>query len=132
MPAIVVTGRLQTTEHWRCTVPNGTIEAQCDERNCVLKLAGDFGLLETGPLERELTRALARQPARLVVDTSEVTMMATVVIGALLAAARGLSMHGGRICLASPSRLVLGTLKHTRLTDLLPVFETVEAALAAG
>ncbi len=112
-------------------MPNGTIAAECDERNCVLKLAGDFGLMETGELERELTRALARQPARLVVDASGVTMMATIVIGALLAAARGLRMHGGRICLAAPSRLVLGTLKHSRLTDLLPVFDTVDAALAA-
>jgi anti-anti-sigma regulatory factor len=112
-------------------VANGTIEIMPDGRGGLMKLAGDFGLLEVQQLELELARATAQRPKVLVVDVSGVTVLATIVIGAFMVAERGLRTHGGKIRLAAPSRQVMGALKYARIDALVEVFESVDAAFVA-
>ena len=96
----------------------------------VIKPSGSADMFEAGRLRDQLAGLLAQDVAIIVVDLSETDFvgydgLSAMVCGHLRARARQ-----GELRLAAPRRAVLGVLEVTKLTEVLPVYRSVEEALA--
>ena len=88
--------------------------------------------LHYAPALRALFQAKAKQrcPA-LVVDLSGVPFIDSTGIGVFLEYLRDAAEFGGHFCLAAPTDHVRHVFEIVRLSEVLPVFETTAAAIAA-
>lgn len=79
----------------------------------------------------ELLLALRESAAsRLILDCSDLTLMVTLAIAALLSARKRLSGSGGELVLSGPGPLLRESLAHCGMDRLFAVVETVDEALA--
>jgi anti-anti-sigma factor len=69
--------------------------------------------------------------SRLVIDLSRVTFIDSTGLGALIDARKRAVANGGSVSLVKPPDLVRRILAGTQLQHVLPVFETLRAALDA-
>lgn len=81
----------------------------------------------------ELLVALRESGAsKMILDCSELTMMVTLAIAALLSARKRLSGSGGELVLSSPGPLLREILAHCGIDRVFTVVESVDDALALG
>jgi len=104
-------------------LPNGAI---------VVSLAGSADVVGLPILERQLTSLLARKPTRVVFDLAGLTFIASLSIGALIHFRSGALGWGGKVQLACANDQISNTLKRVRVDVLLPVYPTIDAALAVS
>lgn len=81
---------------------------------------------------REALQEAARSSQRTVLDLTEVSFLDSTGVGAILSAVRAnlVEHKGGTLCLVGPSGLVLRVLTITGLTELVPICDSVEEAVA--
>ncbi|WP_233223562.1 STAS domain-containing protein [Amycolatopsis sp. CA-128772] len=96
----------------------------------VLAVAGELDLLSAPLLSDEIATALADAPARLVIDLSEVSFLASIGITVLVEARRTAGPATGVRVVAPEAGIVHRTLGLTGLHDALGVATTRAAALA--
>lgn len=82
------------------------------------------------PLEFLLTRALARRPALVVLDFSELSLLSSLAMGFLVRFGCDLARWGGRLMLAGTSEEVRESLEAARLAHLFDFHATVADVLA--
>jgi anti-anti-sigma factor len=81
---------------------------------------------------QELDAIVAKDPAgRWILDVAAIPILSSNAIAQLIAVVRRVSLANGRIALAKPAPAVGTVLKMTRLTKLLPMFDTIAAARAS-
>ncbi len=81
---------------------------------------------------QELDVIVAKDAAHLwVLDVSAIPILSSNAIAQLIGVVRRVSLANGRITLAKPPPAVSTVLKMTRLTKLLPMFDTVALAKAS-
>lgn len=97
----------------------------------VLALAGDIDI-HTAPALREQLANLEADGAAVVVDLAGVNFLDSSALGALVAAHRTLSDTGGSLRLAAPKAHVRKVFLITRLTEVIPLYESVEEACAGS
>jgi anti-anti-sigma factor len=109
------------------------LDIQVEERPeaCILRLIGSAGIKGIKPLEQAILRICAKQPKLVIMDFAQVTLLASLAMGQLVAANRSLSRSGGKIRLVAVPESVIGSLKHAHLDSLFQFFPNVEAALAS-
>jgi anti-sigma B factor antagonist len=106
------------------------IETSTRGDDVVLTLAGDIDI-HSAPLVRERLEELRASGSRsVVVDLGGVNFLDSSALGALVAAHRELNDAGGTLKLAAPRAHVLKVFRITRLSDVIPLFDSVEAACA--
>jgi anti-anti-sigma factor len=66
----------------------------------VVRLRGEAGVAEAGALEASLLRLVARRPARVTFDLSELLFLSSLAMGVLTAFRRGVVRAGGEVRLA--------------------------------
>ncbi|NWF50204.1 MAG: STAS domain-containing protein [Ignavibacteriaceae bacterium] len=109
--------------------------------NYEIKKIGDITLFKlnerrldtniSGLLKGEFTILLKVEGAnKLIIDLSEVETCDSSGLSAILVANRILNSVNGQIMIASPSERVYNLIKITQLDRVLPVFETVDQAMA--
>jgi anti-anti-sigma factor len=99
------------------------------ELDCtLLQLFGDADLEAQDALSLAVTRIVATHPRLVILDLSAVTMIASLAVGQILQLYRGLKNRGGSLRLVAPTPDVLDVFVRCRLTELLPVFDSVAAA----
>lgn len=76
-------------------------------------------------------RVLSRLRRALIVDLSEVTFMASMGLRTLMVAARTQNDLGGKMVLASPQPPVAKVLSESGIGDIIGVYPSIEAAVAA-
>ncbi|MBL8991670.1 MAG: STAS domain-containing protein [Phycisphaerae bacterium] len=81
-------------------------------------------------LERQVNRLTASRPGLVVLDLSGLTFLASMAVGQFVMLARSLKGWGGSVRVATPSNDVRLVLERCRLSDTLPVFPSIDAALA--
>jgi anti-anti-sigma factor len=96
----------------------------------VVSVAGEAGTDNLQTLEFALIRLVARRPALVVLDFSELTLLSSLAIGMLIGLRRDLARWQGRVKLACVGPRIQETLDVARLTDLFEVHATVEEAFA--
>ena len=90
----------------------------------VVSVAGEIDLYTAPRLQSELTGALSKNPARLIVDMSAVDFCDSTGINVLLAAHRQARERGGELQLAGPGT---ATRKVLQVTGLETVFTVLDA-----
>jgi len=97
----------------------------------VMSLAGPADVLNIPYMDAQLKALLERKPARVVFDLQGLTFIASLAIGALIHFRQSASAWNGIVHLCGASDLITNTIKRVRIDALLPVYPTVDAALAA-
>ncbi len=98
---------------------------------CVFQLEGEIDL-HYAPALRALFAAKAKAHCRsLVVDLGEVSFIDSTGISVLLEYLRDASEFDGRFCVARPTEHVRTVFEIVQLRRAFPIFDTVDAALAA-
>jgi anti-anti-sigma factor len=95
-------------------------------------LSGEAGMHEADDLHLMLTRVLATRPKLTLIDLTQVTMIASITMGALLSFKGGLKVQGGRMKLIVTKGNVRDSLRHARLDQVLDACETLQDALKPG
>jgi len=105
---------------------------QLEGDSILVGLEGRFDIEGTQSIEDPFTFATTTKAQRVVVDLSGVDFIASIGIRTLFSAARAQSQRGGRIVLAAPSEMVRKVLVTAGVDQVIPLFDTVEAALVRG
>ena len=102
-----------------------------DERGeaTVVRLGGELDLYNADTVRAALLEACAREPARLVLDLSEVDFIDSTALGALIEARSALPSR--RLLLARPGIETRRALQVSGIDRHLPVHDSVDDALAA-
>ena len=95
----------------------------------VVRLVGAVGMAEASMLSRQLDELVQKPGSVVVLDLEHLEFMCSSGLGALLSAHAKARPFQGQVSLASPSPMVLRLLETTRLTNLFPVYASVDEAI---
>src|ERR1700759_596449 len=96
----------------------------------VVVLAGEVDATNSDELYGVLESVVTQQPRLLIVDMSELSFMDSTGLRMLLRSTRALDQQGGVLALAAPQIAVARVLQLTRADQLIPVYDSVAAAIA--
>ena len=96
-----------------------------------IALDGRLDIEGTQAIEQKFSFATTIRPAKIIVDLSGVTFLASIGIRLLVASARAQANRGGKMVLAAPSTLVRTVLETAGIDQLIPLVADVDAARAA-
>ena len=120
---------------WRATELGGSpwlragLETQFDR--AIVTLVGDLDVASAESLGESLAGLVDAGSTRIVVDVSDLTFCDASGIGVLVRVAGQAARQGGWLRIAAPRPLMERIIRITRLTRTLPVYGTVEDALAS-
>ena len=97
----------------------------------VISLAGDAGLAHVDELAAFLVRLSASKSRWSVFDLTGLCAVSSLALGQLIAYRNTMRMHGGEVRLVVGNPLVRDVVEKTYLQRVMPVFDTVEAAVSA-
>ncbi len=98
----------------------------------LLKVAGPASTDQLRDLQIMVNKTVARRVKLVVVDLSELTFISSLAMGLFVSLRRDLGRWGGQTRLAAVPPLIHQAFDLARLTQILPIDATVEAAVAAG
>jgi anti-anti-sigma factor len=96
----------------------------------VVEIGGELDIVTSRQLDEQLTRA-RREHRRIVLDLSAVEFMDTSSLAVIVGHWKRLEAAGGTLVLAGARYRYTKTLWITGLADRLPLYDSVDAALAA-
>ena len=116
-------------------VPSGPMDTTCElveaaESHTHVRLCGPLDIAGTGKVSLRFTAATAGRKRHVVVDMSAVTFVSSIGLGMLVQAARALTPERKRIVLATPAPAVAAVIRSSKLDNLMPIADSVEAAKA--
>lgn len=100
-----------------------------EDRGFVLKIAGQFTFDEIEEFDKQTRHVAARKPLLMVLDLSELTMITSAGIGALMKLHRTLSATTCTIRMAALRPEIARVMELTRLTAVFQISPTVADAL---
>jgi anti-anti-sigma factor len=109
------------------------MELTITEQSETLTRVALIGRLDTMGVERVETQfnaAITPRGKNAVLDLSGVSFLSSMGIRMLLTAARTLARRGARLVLQAPQPLVLESIRHAALEDLIPIASDQAAAVA--
>jgi anti-anti-sigma factor len=99
----------------------------------VVRLRGEAGAEESSALQASLLRLVARRPACVTIDLSELVFISSLAIGVLVTYRRGSVRAGTRVCLAAEFHpAVREALDRVALMSLFEVDDAAEACAGPG
>ncbi len=99
----------------------------------VLRIVGNASAVDCDVLDRKVREVAVLRPRKVVVDLAEVTFISSTAISLLAHLHRELGHEGGgQIVLAAARPAIAEVIRCCRISDLLPMVESVETAAAAG
>ena len=97
----------------------------------IFSLEGEIDLHVAPEISASLTRMIAEQPVRIVVDLSKVNYIDSSGLAALITAVQNVEMYGGRLMLTGVQESVRAIIESASLDKFFLIFPHVDAALAA-
>src|SRR4051812_27495143 len=109
----------------------GQINVQVDEHpnGLIARIGGMAGVDQVDEFDRQLNLLTALSPKFVVLDLSNVTYVSSMGIGSLLRFRNQIEQGGGKVVVAAPQANVAAVLRLGRIDRVLPIFNTVDAAL---
>ena len=98
----------------------------------VVRLEGEARVSEVGRLQMPFLRLVARRVPLVVLDLTDLTLVSSLALVALVGLRRDLGRFGGRVRIAGARSAVAEVLESTRLCTLFASYATIEEAVAAG
>ncbi|MBN1942484.1 MAG: STAS domain-containing protein [Phycisphaerae bacterium] len=105
------------------------LDVRQDERGAVVSAHGNVDMLDAPALQDQLQKLLPLSAPLVVLDLSDLDFIGPAGIDALLTARQALQARHGQIRLVHPNPEIRRMLQLTRLTEILPIFDTVEQAM---
>lgn len=99
--------------------------------HCLLEITGEIDLATSPSLRERLRDVLDQSPTAVVVDLDEVPFLDSTGLGVLIAAYKRAAAVDVPLCLARPQRIVANALALVRIDTVIPVYATVQEAIAA-
>lgn len=96
-----------------------------------IDLAGRMDIAGTEQVDLRFSGITSTVKRGAVVDMSAVTFLASIGIRTLITNAKSLKLRGASLVLVRPSPLVAEVLRSVGIHDIIPIFEDLEAAVAA-
>ena len=103
------------------TQPDGSV---------IVALVGLADIPGAAVLERQLMAVTVKHPKHVVFDLHGLTFLSSLSMGTIMSFRRGCVAWGGKLTLAGANAMIAGSLRHAGLDKLLPMTDSVEAALA--
>ena len=100
-------------------------------RSAVVRLIGAAHMDVSADLQDQLAELIVSPVERIVLDLSDLAFVSSAGLGTFIAAHQRCGRHGCVIRLAAPQARIRQLLELTCLDRILPIFATVEQALAA-
>jgi len=97
----------------------------------ILTLHGRITESETRPVEKQLLDLCEEGVVKLVMDVSDVPLISSAGLGALMVAYKEGKTRGGFVRLVGAQPLVRQILETTKLTKLFGLYDSIDEALAA-
>lgn len=82
-------------------------------------------------LQDEIERQLQNGNNKLIIDLTDVPLLDSTALGVFILAFQVLQRSGGKLVLLNPQKAVSSILEVTRLTSILEIYETEDAAYNA-
>ena len=92
--------------------------------------SGRLDLLSATDLKQQLSEAVAAGQTRLVIDLDGVPFIDSSGLGALIGVLKAARVAGGDMRIARPNRQAIVVFELTRLDRVLPLYRSIEEALA--
>ena len=105
------------------------LDVHWSEGKLVVTAHGSVDVLDAPPLQEQLQELIPQTRDVVVLDLSDVDFIGPDGLAALLSVRHTFQAHHGQIRLVHPNPEIRRMLQLTRLTELLPVFDTIEQAL---
>lgn len=102
---------------------------QLDEAT-VVRLRGAAGMYDAERLQDRLEQLTEADPGQMVLDLTELAFISSQGLGALVAVQSRRRRQGRPLKLVRPQPPVRQVLEMTRLTQLFPIYDSTQAALA--
>lgn len=94
----------------------------------VIKLVGELDIVGVGAIETKFAGYCAGENARILVDLSEVSFLASIGIRLLTLNAKSVASRGGRMVLLHPTPDVRSVLEITGIPAIIPIYDGLESA----
>jgi anti-anti-sigma factor len=98
----------------------------------VIHLDGSAGITSADELERAARRIKIQRPRRLIVDLTNLSFIASLGLGVLVALSAAVRAEGGTMQLVAPRPYIADAIKRCRLDRLLPMYADMDAAILAS
>lgn len=98
----------------------------------VLAVTGELDVATAPRVRQEAVRLASEGARKLVLDLSGVSFLDSTGLGVIVGILKRVRTHGGELALAGAEPQVRKVFEITRMTDILPLHDTVEAAIAAS
>lgn len=108
------------------------LEVERRGSTAIVKLAGAAHMDVFNTLRDQLLSLIDESTPQLVLDLSDLDFINSAGLGALIAAHRRCQHHKGAVKLVAPQPAIEEILTVTKLTRILPVHPSVDAALASS
>jgi anti-anti-sigma factor len=94
----------------------------------LIKLVGELDIVGVGAIETKFAGYCAGENARVLVDLSEVSFLASIGIRLLTLNAKSVASRGGRMVLLQPTPEVRSVLEITGIPAIIPIYDGLESA----
>ena len=105
------------------------VQVEQHSRGLIAKISGKAEVNQIDELDRQLHLLTALSPKFVVLDMSKVAYVSSMGIGSLLRFRKDVEQTGGKVVLAALQQNVAATLRIASIDRVLPIFNSVEAAL---
>lgn len=95
------------------------------------KLIGRLDLKGTNEIDNEFAFKIGTSTDSVIVEMSEVEFIASIGMRLLVSAARAISRRGGKLIILQPQPLVREALETAGFSEIIPMFDDYDQALAA-
>jgi anti-anti-sigma factor len=96
-----------------------------------INLSGRMDISGTQQIDLKFTALTATRRARILVDLSDVTFIASIGIRTLISNAKAQKLRGGSMVLFKPNNVVEEVLRTTGIDTIIPIVHDLEAARGA-
>lgn len=94
----------------------------------LIKLSGNLDILGVNQIEIKFTGYCSGDHARVIVDLSEISFLASIGIRLLTMNAKSLASRNGKMALLNPTSDVFSVLEVTGIPAIIPVYSKLESA----
>lgn len=98
----------------------------------VIRLSGSAGVTAGDELDRAARLIKIQRPRRLIIDLAGLSFIASLGLGLLVALGSSVRQDGGTIQLVAAKPYIADAIKRCKLDRLLPMHESVDAAIIAS
>ncbi len=106
--------------------------SELEGNTCVIALSGRLDIIDNGEIETRFAGYCAVNECRVLMDLSAVDFMASIGIRMLVLNAKSVASRGGWMFILNPAENVQHLLDIGGIPPVIPIFGSVESALASS